>query len=96
MATETKSPGFTSSSPRSFLNSSVEIALSDFSPAFTITTFGSTEMTSAVMTSPERISWRVRLSSKRAAKLSVAGVGVDWDSIEMSLYFRLARPRGRG
>ena len=39
-------------------------------------------MTSAVITSPERISWRVRLSSKRAAKLSVAGVGVDWDNME--------------
>ena len=42
MATETKSPTLTSSSPRSFLNSSVEIALSDLSPALTITTFGST------------------------------------------------------
>ena len=85
MATETKSPTLTSSSPRSFLNSSVEIVLSDLRPAFTITTFGSTETTSAVITSPMRISWRVRLSSKRAAKLFSDGGGglVEvWDSIE--------------
>jgi hypothetical protein len=66
---------FTSSSPRSFLNSSVEIALSDLSPAFTMTTFMSSLTTSAVITSPKRISWSVRLSSKRAANDSMAGGG---------------------
>src|SRR5688572_19831311 len=47
--------------------------LSDFSPAFTTTKLSSTLTTSAVMTSPMRISLRVRLSSNRAAKESPAG-----------------------
>ena len=65
-------------SPRSFLNSSMEMKLSDFSPALTTTKFWSTRTTSAVITSPARISWRDRLSSNSAAKLSCgidAGAG---------------------
>ena len=58
--------------------------LSDFSPAFTTTKLSSTESTSAVITSPMRISLRLRLSSKRAANDSPpaagAGFGDDfWD-----------------
>ena len=49
--------------------------LSDFSPAFTTTKFSSTLTTSAVITSPTRISLRLRLSSKSAANDSPAG----WD-----------------
>jgi hypothetical protein len=67
MDTETKSPAFTSSSPESVRNSSSAMTLSDFSPAFTTTKFWSTRTTSAVMTSPTRISFRVRLSSNRAS-----------------------------
>jgi len=47
--------------------------LSDFSPAFTTTKFSSTLTTSAVMTSPTRISLRFRLSSNSAANDSLAG-----------------------
>jgi len=44
----------------------------------TTTKFWSMRTTSAVMTSPARISWRARLSSKRAAKLSSKeGVALD-------------------
>src|SRR5258708_18125551 len=52
--------------------------LSDFRPAFTTTKLGSTRTTSAVMTSPARISFRDRLSSNIAAKLfsEVAASGV--------------------
>jgi hypothetical protein len=46
------------------------VKLSDFKPALTTTVLASMLTTSAVMTSPERISWCVRLSSKRLAKLS--------------------------
>ena len=46
--------------------------LSDFSPAFTTTKLSSTLTTSAVMTSPMRISLRVRLSSNSAANDSPA------------------------
>src|SRR5947208_12048531 len=74
METLTKSPGFTSTWPASFLNSSTAMMLSDFSPAFTTTKFSSTLITSAVITSPIRISLRVRLSSKRAANDSPGGV----------------------
>src|SRR5687767_1926659 len=50
--------------------------LSDFNPAFTTTKLSSTLSTSAVITSPTRISLRVRLSSKRAANDSgAAGLG---------------------
>src|SRR5258708_14724087 len=51
--------------------------------------------TSAVITSPVRISLRVRLSSKRAAKLSFswgAAAGAAFDIRNL----RPARPRGRG
>ncbi len=65
--TLTKSPGLTSTWPASLRNSSAGMMLSDFSPAFTTTKLSSTESTSAVITSPTRISLRVRLSSKRAA-----------------------------
>ena len=44
--------------------------LSDFSPAFTTTKLSSTLTTSAVITSPTRISLRLRLSSNSAAKRS--------------------------
>src|SRR5882672_8889442 len=67
METLTKSPGFTSTCPASLRNSSIAMMLSDFSPAFTTTKFSSTLTTSAVMTSPMRISLRLRLSSKSAA-----------------------------
>ena len=49
--------------------------LSDFSPAFTTTKLSSMLSTSAVITSPMRISLRVRLSSNSAAKDSPAGLG---------------------
>src|SRR5712692_750252 len=75
METLTKSPGFTSTCPASLRNSSTAMMLSDFSPAFTTTKFSSTLTTSAVITSPTRISLRLRLSSKRAANDSPAG----WD-----------------
>ena len=69
IATLTKSPTLASTSPASLRNSSTGMKLSDLSPAFTTTKFISTRTTSAVITSPMRISWRVRLSSNRAAKL---------------------------
>src|SRR5918911_869806 len=69
--TLTKSPGLTSTCPVSFLNSSAGMMLSDFSPALTTTQLSSTLSTSAVITSPTRISLRLRLSSKRAAKDSL-------------------------
>src|SRR6266446_6904404 len=53
----------------------------------------STRTTSAVITSPVRISLRVRLSSKRAAKLSCgASAGAAFDIKKPAF----ARPRGRG
>src|SRR5258706_9619499 len=84
--TLTKSPIFTSTWPASFLNSSAGMMLSDFSPALTTTQFSSTESTSAVITSPTRISLRVRLSSKSAANDSppetCADLGDDfWDCV---------------
>src|SRR5436309_9064402 len=45
---------------------------SDLSPALTTTTLKSTRTTSAVMSSPCRISWRDSDSSNRAAKFSAA------------------------
>ncbi len=69
IATLTKSPTLASTSPASLRNSSTGMKLSDLSPALTTTKFMSTRTTSAVITSPMRISWRVRLSSNRAAKL---------------------------
>ena len=68
IATETKSPSLTSSTPWSFRNSSKGIKLSDFNPAFTTTWFWSMRRTSAVMTSPARISWREMDSANIAAK----------------------------
>ncbi|MNT12042.1 hypothetical protein D3C72_1469550 [compost metagenome] len=56
IATETKSPTLTSSSPWSFLNSSTGMNASDLRPAFTITKLWSRRTTSAEITSPERIS----------------------------------------
>src|SRR5437868_13572754 len=86
MDTLVKSPGLTSICPASFLNSSAGMMLSDFSPALTTTQLSSTESTSAVITSPTRISLRVRLSSKRAANDSppatCADLGDDfWDCV---------------
>ena len=52
IATFTKSPIATSISPLSLKNSSVLITLSDFKPALTITKSLSTDITSAVITSP--------------------------------------------
>src|SRR6185436_639423 len=74
----------TSTPPVSLRNSSTGIMLSDFSPAFTTTKLSSTLTTSAVMTSPTRISLRLRLSSNSAANDSPpeawAGLGDDfWD-----------------
>src|SRR4029077_1801432 len=74
METLTKSPTLTSTWPPSLRNSSIAIVLSDFSPAFTTTKLASMLTTSAVITSPIRISLRVRLSSKRAANDSPGGV----------------------
>src|ERR1051325_7436735 len=65
--TLTKSPTLTSTWPASLRNSSTGITLSDFSPALTTTKLSSTLTTSAVMTSPTRISLRLRLSSNSAA-----------------------------
>src|SRR5207245_949855 len=88
--TLTKSPGFTSTCPASLRNSSEGMMLSDFSPAFTTTKLSSTESTSAVITSPTRISLRLRLSSKSAANDSPPDAGADfgddfWDdgAVEM-------------
>src|SRR3954471_7532526 len=58
--------------------------LSDLSPAFTTTKLSSTLTTSAVMTSPTRISLRLRLSSNSAANDSSPEAGADlgadfWD-----------------
>ena len=58
MATVTKSPALTSISPLSSLNSSIGMNDSDFRPALTTTTLNSTRTTSAVISSPWRISWR--------------------------------------
>src|SRR5258707_1610243 len=80
METLTKSPTLTSTWPASLRNSSIAIVLSDFSPAFTTTKLSSMLSTSAVMTSPTRISLRFRLSSKSAAKDSgSAGWDDFWD-----------------
>ncbi len=68
IATETKSPSLTSTSPASLKNSSRGMKLSDFNPALTTTWFWSTRTTSAVMTSPARISWRAMDSANIAAK----------------------------
>src|SRR6187431_2855292 len=73
METLTKSPILTSTWPASVRNSSIAIVLSDFSPAFTTTKLSSMLTTSAVITSPMRISLRFRLSSKSAANESLAG-----------------------
>ena len=56
---------------------------SDLRPALTTTKLGSTRMTSAVITSPMRISWRARLSSKSAAKRFVTGLGCGEDWVEV-------------
>ena len=56
IATETKSPTLTSSSPLSFLNSSIGMKASDLRPALTITKLWSRRTTSAEITSPERMS----------------------------------------
>src|SRR5207302_148679 len=77
METETKSPAFTSTCPASLRNSSTGMTLSDLSPAFTTTQFSSTLSTSAVITSPMRISLRLRLSSKSAANDSPPEAWVD-------------------
>jgi hypothetical protein len=37
--------------------------------------------TSAVITSPERISWRAKLSSNKAAKLSIEEDGVEVETL---------------
>ena len=65
---------------------SAAIKLSDLSPALTTTKFWSTRTTSAVMTSPARISCRERLSSNSAAKLfsSMPEAGV-WGAVFMKM-----------
>src|SRR4051812_37174620 len=68
MATETKSPTWTSTSPLSFLNSSTGTYASDLRPALTTTKLCSMRTTSAVMTSPWRMSVRCSDSSNRSAK----------------------------
>ena len=75
MATVTKSPALTSISPLSSLNSSIGMNDSDFNPALTTTTLKSTRTTSAVISSPWRISWRESDSSNSAAKSSIGGFG---------------------
>ncbi len=77
METLTKSPGLTVSAPPSSRNSSSAMKLSDLRPAFTTTKFWSMRTTSAVMTSPTRISLRVRLSSNRASNDSGAGADLE-------------------
>src|SRR5213075_342441 len=88
METLTKSPTLTSTWPPSVRNSSIAIVLSDFSPAFTTTKLASMLTTSAVITSPIRISLRVRLSSKRAANDSPGGVLDCEDCAEVMLDIR--------
>jgi hypothetical protein len=78
METLTKSPTLTSTCPASVRNSSMGMMLSDFSPAFTTTKLSSTLTTSAVMTSPIRISLRLRLSSNSAANDSAPAAGMDF------------------
>src|SRR3569623_1670670 len=68
MATDTKSPTCTSTSPLSFLNSSIGTYASDLRPALTTTKLCSMRTTSAVMTSPARISERCSDSSNSWAK----------------------------
>ena len=85
MQTLTKSPTWTSISPRSFKNSVASITLSDLRPALTTTKSESMETTSAVITSPERISWRARLSSNNAAKLSPIGA-VEVETLAIKRY----------
>ena len=97
MATVTKSPALTSISPLSFLNSSIGMKLSDLSPALTTTTLKSTRTTSAVMSSPWRISCRVRDSSNSAAKFSIGGAEAAGVMLEMAVAmgvgsFTLSRP----
>ncbi|CFP58229.1 Uncharacterised protein [Bordetella pertussis] len=51
-------------------NSSRGISASDFRPALTTTKLWSTRTTSALMTSPDFMSWLLRLSANRSAKFS--------------------------
>ena len=76
MATVTKSPALTSISPSSFLNSSIGMKLSDLSPALTTTMLKSTRTTSAVMSSPWRISPRARDSLEQGGEAFHRGRGV--------------------
>src|SRR5688572_4867073 len=71
MATETKSPTWTSISPLSFLNSSIGTYASDLRPALTTTKLCSIRTTSEVITSPVRISERCSDSSNIEAKDSM-------------------------
>src|SRR5665213_1300070 len=57
---------------------------SDFNPALTTTTVYSTRVTSAVISSPWRISWRASDSSNSAAKFSSGGADVAvWVAVAM-------------
>src|SRR3954451_15381640 len=85
MATETKSPAWTSISPLSFLNSSIGMYDSDFRPALTTTWLCSTRTTSAVMTSPARISARCSDSSNRAAKDSDIEIAVGTAGLKLMI-----------
>src|SRR6059058_2302551 len=78
MATDTKSPTWTSISPLSFLNSSVGTYASDLRPALTTTKLCSRRTTSAVSTSPWRMAVRCSDSSNSWAQDS---------DIECSLHF---------
>jgi hypothetical protein len=74
------------------LNSAASITLSDLRPAFTMTWSLSIETTSAVITSPERISWRAKLSSKSAAKDSIEdGVDLEVEAIKIKLPKKLLK-----
>ena len=96
MATEIKSPSLTSSSPWSFINSSTGIKLSDFRPALTTTWFWSIRITSAVITSPARISCRETDSANIAANDSGASAPIDVSSdINEPFQEHIARLRRR-
>src|SRR6476660_6491140 len=94
MSTKTKSPTCTSVSPLSFLNSSTGTYASDLRPALTTTKLCSMRTTSAVITSPARISERCSDSSNRAAKdsdIQVPCTSLRFPAAPLPLFLGLGR-----